>query len=535
MHSFFSGIIGRFVEHKPWCSVRLLFLVACVLSGGVLTWLGYIHILPLTVEYWLFYSFLLFLFASWRPSLTFLLLISLLPIEIISLTPAEWGVTLRPYQWVAFLLGLALVVRFLSGRLRLPSVTLTRIDWSLGVMLAGVFLAGVFYRGDAFQQAVIVGSFAYIYGLARIFIVTRRDAVQAVIFFIVPATVSLVWGLIQNILFLNGKFSWAVMPGRPNGTLAEPDWLGVLIIFLLAISLGWFIRELQLRKNAVSLASPFLWLVFILTMLILTVSRSAWLGAAVVMLVATFWMLLMLQRKEVEIRSTLIFFQLIAFAFGLALIIVMMFPLTRFPLFDRAVSTASHEQTITIACDEVIDTLPSSVERLEDLPAYYGCSHINLEDITLNDNQGKWITTIKRPDPNVSIRAEIYAKSIAIAQEHPFLGIGWGAIGPRLGIDERGASYNASNLWLEVWLGGGAVGLIGFCFMCIFIILRLFEEWRRQHHHVSTMILTGTFAGFLVFNFFNAGLLLGFVWVYLAFFSLRQPQSETNPSVAPTH
>lgn len=527
MSSAFSHIFDWSMKNHFWFSLRFLFLFIYTLFGGILAALDYSRVLPFTVEYWVFYSLILFLFSLWRPNLAFLLFVSLLPLEITGVTPVEWGVTLRPYQWVALFLGLALAVRFVSGRLTWPVFSLNKIDISLSIFLFGVILSGIVHGEGALKQSLIVASFVYLYFLSRIFLVTKEAVMQALPFFAVPATGVLLWGLLQNILFLQGYSSWAVMPGRPNGTLPEPDWLGFFIIFLLSIGLAWLMKHLVSQKGFFlqQLIGPSLWCTFLFLLLVLTVSRSAWLGAGVTIFVGTA-ILLAPYKQPRRYQASFLLMQILSVVFGVALLLVVSIPLTRFPLFDRAISTASHEQTITIACNEVVDSLPSSIERVEDLPALYGCTHINLEEISLKENEGKWVTTIKRPDPNVEIRSEIYAKSFAAGREHPLLGIGWGNIGPRLGVDERGASYNASNLWLEIWLGGGAIALLGFFVTMVLLLVQLKKWWQSDDLWLFGLASGGALIGFLVFNLFNAGLLLGFVWVYLALFSItNRPQS----------
>lgn len=501
---------------------RLSFLVMSIGLGSVLTWLSYIGMVPVSIEYSLFYSSLLFLFALWRPNLAFLLFIIFLPLEIVLLTPAEWGVQIRPYQWVALLLGMALSVRMLTGKLHWPLFTPNWIDWSLMIFWLGVLIAGIFGGGVGFKQAMVVASFGYLYGLSRIFLRKKRDITQAVSCFVVSATGVLVWGLIQNILFLNNRLSWAVMPGRPNGTLPEPDWLGGLIVLLLMIGCGWCMQKLRMEEAYRPLVLPWLWVTSLFLMLILTVSRSAWLGALVALSVAAIGYIWLHYRKVISRRSLVFFICFLGAALTVALLIALIFPLTRFQLFDRALSTASHDQTITIACDRVIDLLPDSVSTVEELSKNFGCTHITLEERALQESQGRWVTTIKRPDPNVHIRSDIYRESIATIREHPWLGIGWGNIGAQLGTDERGASFNASNMWLEIWLGGGVIAIGGFFLALVWMVSRYIRElWKNPQDEYSVLLLA-SMMGFLVFNLFNAGLLLGYVWVYFALFSFQE-------------
>lgn len=491
---------------------RQIFLLATVVLAVVLTILHYRGVLLLPIEYFVFYSLIIFLFALWRPNLAFLLLVSLLPLEIVTLMPPEWGMNLRPYQWVGLLLGLALIGRLLTGRLRFPLFVWTAYDTAIGVLLGGVLIAGAAAGGLAVKQSVVVLSFGYLYGLGRIFFQNTAAIRQAFFFFAVSASLSIGWGIAQNILFLSDMESWSVMPGRPNGTLAEPDWLGFLIIMLLPAALSWLVSSVYQTK-VFRVIAPTGWLTLLFLVLILTVSRSAWLGGLVAG-AATFLLFLVRRGKPLAYRSMLVVAELATLAFGLALFLAETVPLTRFALFDRAGSTASQLQTITIACAEK-KMLPDTIQDVRELAAY-DCEHILLEERAAREAAGEMITTIKRPDPNIDIRQQIYATSLQVIGEHPVLGVGWGMIGPRLGTDERGASYNASNIFLEIWLGGGLLGLAGFLMWIVWALLSGVRSWWQERDRELSAVLLATLGGLLVFNLFNTGLLLGFVWFFLA-------------------
>ncbi|KKT87348.1 MAG: hypothetical protein UW87_C0036G0002 [Candidatus Moranbacteria bacterium GW2011_GWC2_45_10] len=170
--------------------------------------------------------------------------------------------------------------------------------------------------------------------------------------------------------------------------------------------------------------------------------------------------------------------------------------------------------------------MPQKIGSVSEL-GRYGCAHINLEEIESEKAEGNFVSTAVRPDPNVGLRAQIYKKSWDEIKSNPVFGIGWGNIGKVLGTDERGASLNASNIFLEVWLGSGILGLIAFISVLIYIVilsLKVFSgkgsefdsdsESNSDGRIASVFAVLGLFA-ILVPNLFNSGIFLGFLWAYL--------------------
>lgn len=523
------------IEHalsvlERFFSLRNVFLFGSLLAGVVCTYLFYRGVLPLSVEYFLFYSFVLFLACLARPSWMFLFFIAVLPLEIVSVMPSNLGLDLRPYQWVGALLGLALGVRLVSGRLRLSFFRWHPVDVFLSIIVSGIAVSGFFSQGIALKQTVVIVSFLFLYFLSRLFLREWRDVQLAWLFFHLSGSLVLLWGIGQNILFLFwGQGEYSIMPGRPNGTLIEPDWLGLFLLFLLTPVLGWLKQGLDKRSSLKTLLLPALFLIGIFTALILTVSRSAWLGALVVC--GSFLFFAFSKRgKELAVRPALSFLQWVIVAFGIALVLVEGIPLTRFALIDRAGSTVSHLQEITLACDGRFSP-PQTIQSIDEL-AQYGCQHIPLEEKAARQAEGQTLATTYRPDPNVNIRKMIFSTAWNEIKAHPFLGIGWGNIGTKLGVDERGASYNASNIFLEVWLGGGLLSLFGFVGFLAWVGYRFLKEWWKSPEDFTLQALfVSLLLGFLVFNLFNTGLLLGFVWVWLALFPLVFPYvtQKQNP------
>ncbi|MBU2028391.1 O-antigen ligase family protein, partial [Patescibacteria group bacterium] len=167
--------------------------------------------------------------------------------------------------------------------------------------------------------------------------------------------------------------------------------------------------------------------------------------------------------------------------------------------------------------------LPEKINSSEEL-IRYSCRHINLEEIKMEEEQGNLIKEIYRPDPNINIRGQIFQKSWEAIKNHPILGIGFGAISPILGQDGRGTSLNSSNIFLEVWLGSGLIGLIAFIFIwlnAIVVFVKRFWSGNNEEEKAFTLfILLGIFA-FLIPNLFNAGIFLMILWFFWGIVPLK--------------
>jgi hypothetical protein len=204
---------------------------------------------------------------------------------------------------------------------------------------------------------------------------------------------------------------------------------------------------------------------------------------------------------------------------------VYIFHLTNFQLLNRAQSAGSGLQKITVAC-VVTDCdckrqgeLKNNyfINDVSEL-SQYGCKHINLEDVKQEKAQGKEIMEIYRKDPNVNIRSNIYQKSWQEIKKHSIIGIGWGSIGGILGRDGRGTILNSSNIFLETWLGAGSVGLLCFVVLLIYILLKSIIGYfyaKNYSQKALTIFIIISWFGLVIFNLFNAGMFLGFFWLWL--------------------
>lgn len=482
---------------------------------------------PLSLVNFAFWSVFIGLACLYRPNWCFLLLLALLPLETVNLLPETFGAALRPYQWLCLLLVGALAFRVLSKRSTWPLFTLHPIDSFLFILVLGSFVSGIVAGGAGIRLAVIITSFYALYLLSRVFFKTVKDIALGTTVFVISSFSALIYGVMQNVSFERGGALMSVMPGRPNATYAEPDWLGFFTAALLLFVVTALLRSLRSIQAGQEGFFPkallqALALIPIATVLIISVSRSAWLAALIGLF--TWCLTLLLCEGRNVVRPLFQTIELAVIAFIIALFIAVELPLTRFDLLHRAESTATGLQTITIACTGSAQA-PETINDVAEL-ASFGCRHINLEEREAFASAGQIITTTKRPDPNVAIRSVIYERTWDEIKAHPVIGIGWGNIGAILGVDENGAAYNASNLWLEAWLGAGLLGVLAFFLLFSWVAFQTGKIILKKISTTDSGFIATSLAVlsvFFIFNLFNAGLLIGFVWVFLAMLPIMFP------------
>ncbi len=513
---------------------RVLLLAGSVVSFWAAVVLYNNGVLPLQLGTFVFFSFVLLLFALYRLGWGFLLFVGVLPLEIINVAPGDFGgIMIRPYQWLTVIVLLAVLIRLCSKSLPFKLFRLRWFDVFPVLFSVAAFLSiiGSPYPGVALKQAIVVTSFSGVYLMGRIFFQTLFDIRQALPFFLVSSTSVFLYAIWQNIAFLSGQVNFAVMAGRPNATFSEPDWLGLFCVLALGVGYTWMAHTLLSVERAkhwwsaqLFLAVSYLTVLF--TVLIITVARSAWLGAGVLSLVffgglfflsytnATTTISSIWRRVRSVVLSTLL-------AFFLAAGSVWLFHLSPFQFFNRIQSTGSGLERITVSCRTDV-SLPEKIDAVADLAAY-DCRHIDLEAQEQERLMGYTVKEVFRPDPNIEFRKNIYQSVFGLIREHPWFGIGWGNVSFFLGTDERGAGLNASNMFLEVWLGSGLLGIIVFVAWLTFSGGALFSWYRTNtqlEERLFGLFLLATLAGLTVCNLFNSGLLLGFFFIFLSLHAL---------------
>lgn len=528
---------------------KLYLIFANIILVIFAIWFSNVGLLPFhNLSDFLVFAVLGLLLAIYRPGWVFVLFVGSLVLENVNLAPQSLGLAMRPYQFFGAIIIIALIIRTATKRLPLPvKEFFPKFKWF--DILPIIFAAGGFLsslaNGAGFKQAIVALSFVVLYFLARIYVQNTEDLKRVLPFFLSSAVVVVLYGILQNILFISGKNSFEVMPGRPNGTFSEPDWFGIYLTFFVAIifSLIFYYNRKPNGSNLSSQISNFEFLIsnqiqisndkikryiihttlYILLMLIfvcliITVSRSAWLGAV---FVTIGFLKIMLTNGSFRF-SNWDWKKLLCSLGGMAAVIILsigsvyVFGLSRFQIGNRAASTGGL-QKITIACQGGMDNaVPEKINNIAEL-AQYNCRHINLEDIEKEKTAGNVVQEVYRPDPNVNIRADIYQKSWEQIKQHPVFGIGWGTISQILGTDERGTGLNASNIFLETWLGSGIAGLLAFLCILMYIFFKSLKDMfsdNLEKKVIGSFVILGLFA-FIVPNLFNSGIFLGILWVFL--------------------
>ena len=531
MQLFLDNFINKFVKIKHGLilvNFLLVFFLILLSNKGVL---------PMRMGDFLFFSLLYLIFALYRPGWSFLFFVGSIALENVNLAPESLGLFIRPYQIIGALTILSLLLRFFAKRLNFQFAKLKWYDFVIGIFAFAGILSSLFAvnKGMALKQSIILVSFVALYWLVRNYIQSLNDLRRIVPFFLSSSVIVVFYGIWQNIRFLHGANSFEIMPGRPNSVFMEPDWLGIFLVLLIAVIYliiyyfekdEDFTERLKIKKLKSYLL--YIYLIFVYALLTITVSRSAWLGAAFITLVIFKGVFTNFSFNYHNWRGKelLKHFLLVSGSIILSLGIVYILHLTNFQLFNRVQSTGSGLQKITVACSVTNcgpmtncmgkDLEQSDVIKDDSELEQYNCRHINLEDIKKEKEAGYVIKEVYRTDPNVSVRKEIYQKSIEQIKQHPIFGIGWGNISSILGKDENGNGLNSSNIFLEVWLGSGIMGMLAFLAIWVWIFIKSVVYIVKEDFEskiIGTLIMLGFFA-LLIPNLFNAGVYLAILWVY---------------------
>jgi hypothetical protein len=522
-------------------STRGYLLLANIFLAFFLILLSNLKILPLeSIGDFLFLIFVVLAFALYRPGWAFLFFIGTIALENINLAPASLGVAVRPYQFFAALIIIAILVRFAVKRLNFEFPKFHWADGLLIIFAVAGFLSAFGSEASkiSFKQSIVAMSFVAIYFLVRIFIQNTEDLKKVIPFFLSSSIIVVLYGIWQNVRFSQNLSNFEAMPGRPNSTFTEADWLGIFLVFLIAViysTIYFFLKNGSEEKSVISnqfstrlpdgQVSKFtiskIFFYFALTasyiVLILTVPRSAWLGALAVTIayLLIIFMKLKLNPREWQWKNTLKINILILISLTASIAIVHIFHLTNFQLFNRAESTGSGLQKITVSCLKNEELSSSEIQELSSLEKI-GCRHINLEEINSEKERGNFVTEVYRKDPNINIRSEIYQKSWQQIKTHPILGIGWGSIGKVLGQDGQGTPLNSSNIFFEIWLGAGILGLASFLAIWLYIPIKSLQNFYTQSagFPAYSLFIVLAWLALTIPNLFNAGIFLGFLWVF---------------------
>ncbi len=535
-------------------SLFLLFLGFLFLVGNFLSWSWLFSI------YFVFFWGLVWGIIFWFDEyLGFFLLIFFLAFENFSMGEVM-GISLRPYQLAGAVLFFVLILKWLLKKNKIEFLSFSRIcffcrflkkncqivsqgkyfgnfDRFVFVLPFLALISGFFSpleKKITTKGGLLILSLVVLYWIFRNFL-ENNEVRKRTPFFILWGSIPVLASGLWQAFFLRLKDNrFVVMPERINATFTEPDWLGIYLTIFLAFLL-WLRRYFFKKKINLMVGSfwagkiaqiiLWIWLVVVFFEIFLTASRSSWLGTAIVLgIYFLFWLgdfCSKKQRKTILFKEFLVIFLAGAIAFGS----VIFFDFSNFNFYNRATSSFSGKQEITVSCPKGT-ILPIEIESVEELSSWQ-CRHIRLEEIKTEESFGKEILKVYQPDPNVEIRKNIYQKSWQAFWKRPLLGWGMGSSSLILGKDERGAGLNSSNIFLEVFL---SLGLIGGTIFSLILLLPLISSIKeklkrwffidkniKKCYNLRCELAILCFAGFLVPNIFNSGELLALTWFMLAF------------------
>jgi len=322
----------------------------------------------------------------------------------------------------------------------------------------------------------------------------RLKAVMAGI--MVGTVLNMIFALYQTLAFKFGLPDFMVFEGRVNGFLPEPNWFAIwhsavlaLLIPMTFFTPHWFARRWQ----------PIWWLLifFNLVVIILSLTRASWLALFVMGIV--FYVLLVWPARY-AVRTALTHASKMAGLLLGAVVLIELFSLTQFSLYERAESILSRTTTH-------YETTSGETITKEEAK--------NRDDVVKKNVR----------DVNVASRIEDYQTSLQLAREHPFFGIGFA------GYKERvGETRNTSNLFLGALVAGGIPGLIAFTLIFYRQVRDSIRYMRGKYFMLSTMMLNIILV-IGITGMFNNGMLLAFIWLFLGLSAALSflPSKEEKP------
>ena len=418
------------------------------------------------------------------------LLIFTLPFEILQIPLGNLDI--RIHQILLALIVLTLIPRiFKTDPSKHIWSNMTSISWYYNnihiLLLIGmwtmILIGGLLYGGDInttlVRNMVLLGYIAVFYILYT-YINTRKRLNQALSLILWSTGVLIIIGLYEAIAFQLGWNSLQVFPGRVDSLLPEPNWFGMWLAVVYAITLPLCFYAKQFYQQIL------LWTLVLGTILmsILSVTRASWLA---IIVITGFYFLynLIFVRKYIQLGTFIIVLFSVAFgATGMSQL-----GLTDFNLRDRFTSIASQETTYYYEVDE---------ETGEETA---------IDSKNIKPEQ-KNIITRKEADINVLTRTDGYVFAGVIISQHLLTGVGL------TGYENRaGEGYNTNNILLAVAVAGGMIAIS--LFLAFLYIIAKQSILIIGTDPQNSAIMIGALLAIFITGMFNDNLLMGFTWLIL--------------------
>lgn len=455
--------------------INLLYIALAMVMAGALYVLGtpgLILLLAATV------GVILFVAVIKNPALGILLIIATLPFERL-LTVSVEGMTVKPVHFVIAVVGFAWLVLFLLNRASLKTplaLWLALLFWLVGVWSYAVSI------DPNRTLMVILFWFVALVGFWLTIQLTEETSIlrKANIAVVIVASIVALFGFFQifgDLVGLPFEIT-GIKPGydkstfgfpRVHSTLGEPLYYGnyLLVPFFLAVCYFLYGGTKSITRNYALLIS-----LLLLSSIVLTLSRGAYLGLGVGGLLLIIW-----QYKRFFARDNIV---VVASILTLALVMALAF-------FTTSSSKAR---------DEII--------------AHLSVSRLHAESV------------VSRKD----------ASELAVEwwRIYPWRGVGLGGYG-KLELDEKFQSQTegyqpiVNNQYLETLVETGIWGIIFFVLFFGFVLVRSVQAWFVADNDFDKATLAGFTLGIIAilaqYITFST-IYIVYIWVFLALLIANQ-------------
>ncbi len=405
------------------------------------------------------------------------LLIFTIPFEVVQI--AINGISLRLHQIVFAVLIPVGIWRYrasIGNVFRTSFQNITAPSWYYQHIFLTVFsviwilstLGGII-NGENITTALIragvllgyIGVFCIVYYGLR-----NRTQVYTLVAILAVSTATLiVVGMYEAIALPLGWPTYTVFHGRVDSLLPEPNWFGMWLAIMTAITIPVWYASPQIKVRRL-LALLVLGMIF---MNVLTITRASWLATAALIITFLGQHLIMSTERKKALR----------FIPNLSFVILIGIALSQTGLAGLNI-----------------------VDRVESIFTQ------NLVVYNESDDGEEWLREEVR-DVNVDGRIQNYQDALSISSEHLVIGVG------QAGFEERvGPGFNTSNIFLSVLVSSGIIGVSLFVTF-FYILFKQGVYFFRQHSEFSSITI-GIMVAIGITGMFNDSFLMGFVWLSFA-------------------
>jgi len=418
------------------------------------------------------------------------LLIFTLPFEVLQFSIA--GLDIRIHQVI-----LALIVLFLIPSL-IKQISIKNlfkniisIDWYynnmhlvlLSLMWVIILIGGIINGGDLkttiVRNIVLLGYIIVFYTIYK-YLNTRERLYKAFNLIFLSTGFLILIGLYEAIAFQLGWNSFQIFPGRVDGLLPEPNWFGMwlAVVYAISLPLAFVAKEFKEQFSIWTL------ILGIILMSILSVTRASWLAIIMITAIYLVYQIIFVRKYIKLFNFAIVLFAVVFGAAGMSQL-----GLTDFNLKDRFTSIISQETTYYYE----IDSKTGEKKAMGDI-----------NDIKNKDN----LLIEKKADINVMSRKDGYINAGVIIYRYIFTGVGLAGYESMVG-----KGYNTNNILLAVAVAGG-IFAISLFLSFLYIITKQGFLIIKNEPTLAT-ILFGSMLATLITGMFNDNLLMGFTWLIL--------------------